>query len=86
LYDWQGKSITGFSPYKTASGQEAHSQFADPLYANITTQPYNFDLASGSPALNTGTNLGVNMVGVVDYAGNARVNGSGQINVGAYEQ
>lgn len=86
LYDWQGKSITGFSAYKTASGQEAHSQFADPLYANITTQPYNFDLASGSPAVNTGTNLGVNTVGVLDYAGNARVNGSGQINVGAYEQ
>lgn len=86
LYDWQGKSITGFSAYKTASGQEAHSQFADPLYANITTQPYNFDLASGSPAVNAGTNLGVNTVGVLDYAGNARVNGSGQINVGAYEQ
>ena len=86
LYDWQGQSITGFSAYKTASGQEAHSQFADPLYANITTQPYNFDLASGSPALNAGTNLGVNTVGVLDYAGNARVNGNGQINVGAYEQ
>lgn len=86
LYDWQGKSITGFSAYKTASGQEAHSQFADPLYANITTQPYSFDLASGSPAVNAGTNLGVNTVGVLDYAGNARVNGSGQINVGAYEQ
>lgn len=86
LYDWQGKTITGFSAYKTASGQEAHSLFADPLYANITTQPYNFDLASGSPALNAGTNLGVNTVGVLDYAGNARVNGSGQINVGAYEQ
>jgi hypothetical protein len=86
LYDWQGKSVTGFSAYKTASGQEAHSQFADPLYANITTQPYNFDLSSGSPAINTGTNLGVNIVGVVDYAGNPRVNGSGQINVGAYEQ
>ena len=86
LYDWQGKSITGFSAYKTASGQEAHSQFADPLYANITTQPYNFDLASGSPAVNAGINLGVNTVGVLDYAGNARVNGSGQINVGAYEQ
>lgn len=86
LYDWQGKSITGFSAYKTASGQEAHSQFADPLYANITTQPYNFDLAAGSPAVNAGTNLGVNTVGVLDYAGNARVNGSGQINVGAYEQ
>jgi hypothetical protein len=86
LFDWQSKSLAGFPAYRTASGQEAHSQFADPLYVNITTTPYNFDLASGSPALNAGTNLGVNTVGVLDYAGNPRVNGSGQINVGAYEQ
>jgi uncharacterized protein DUF1565 len=86
LFDWQSKSLTGFPAYRTASGQEAHSQFADPLYVNITTTPYNFDLASGSPALNAGTNLDVNTVGVLDYAGNPRVNGSGLINAGAYEQ
>jgi hypothetical protein len=86
LFDWQSKSLAGFSAYRTASGQEAHSQFADPLYVNITTAPYNFDLASGSPAINAGANLGANTVGVLDYAGNGRVNGSGQINAGAYEQ
>jgi hypothetical protein len=86
LFDWQGKGYSGFPAYQTASGQEAHSMFADPLYVNITTTPYNFDLASGSPAIAAGTNLGVNVVGVLDYAGNARVNGSGQINMGAYEQ
>jgi hypothetical protein len=86
LWDWQGKGITGFSQYQTASGQDAHSKFADPLYVNITTTPYNFDVSSGSPALNAGTNLGVNVVGVLDYAGNPRLNSSGQINIGAYEQ
>lgn len=86
LFDWQAKSYTGFTAYRTASGQEAHSQFADPLYVNVVTPPYNFDLASGSPALNAGVNLGVNTVGVLDFAGNPRVNSSGQINVGAYEQ
>ena len=86
LWDWQGKSINGFSSYQSTSGQDAHSKFADPLYVNITTAPYNFDVSSGSPALNSGTNLGVNVVGVLDYAGNPRVNGSGQINIGAYEQ
>lgn len=86
LFDWQGKTINGFPAYQTASAQDAHGKFADPLYVNVTTTPYNFDLASGSPALNAGTNLGVNTVGVLDYAGNARVNGSGQINIGAYEQ
>src|SRR5215472_10748764 len=86
LFEWQTKSYSGLPAYQTASGQEAHSKFADPLYVNVTTTPYNFDLASGSPAFNAGTNLGVNSVGVLDYAGNARVNGSGQINMGAYEQ
>jgi hypothetical protein len=86
LFDWQGKSLSGFPAYQTASAQDVHGKFADPLYVNVTTTPYNFDLASGSPGLNAGTNLGVNTVGVLDYAGNARVNGSGQINMGAYEQ
>lgn len=86
LFDWQGKSISGFPAYQSASAQDVHGKFADPLYVNVTTTPYNFDLASGSPALNAGTNLGVNTVGVLDYAGNARVNASGQINMGAYEQ
>lgn len=86
LFDWQAKSYTGFPAYRTASGQDSHGQFADPLYVNVTTSPYNFDLASGSPAINAGTNLGVNTVGVLDYAGNPRVNSNGQINVGAYEQ
>jgi hypothetical protein len=86
LFNWQGKTINGFSAYQTASAQEAHSKFADPLYVNIASTPYNFDLASGSPAINAGTNLGVNTVGVLDYAGNSRVNANGQINIGAYEQ
>jgi hypothetical protein len=86
LWDWQAKAITGFSSYQSTSGQDAHSKFADPLYVNVTTAPYDFDLSSGSPAINSGTNLGVNVVGVLDYAGNPRVNSSGQINTGAYEQ
>ncbi len=86
LFDWQAKSISGFASFQTTSGQDAHGKFADPLYVNVATTPYNFDLSSGSPALNAGTNLGVNVVGVLDYAGNPRVNESGQINIGAYEQ
>ena len=83
---WQKTSITGFSNYQSASGQDAQSVFADPQYDNISTAPYNLDLSSASPALNAGTNLGVNVVGVLDFAGNPRVNSSGQINMGAYEQ
>src|ERR1700722_3850911 len=47
----------------------------------------NFDITAGSPALNTGNAaLGSADFGAVDFNGNPRVNSSGQINMGAYEQ
>ncbi len=47
----------------------------------------NLDLSAGSPALNTGNAaLGSAAFGVVDFNGNPRVNASGEINMGAYEQ
>jgi Protein of unknown function (DUF1565) len=85
-WDWQGKFITGYSNYQAASGQDAHSPFADPQFDNIATLPPNLDVASTSPAVNAGTNLGSTVVGILDFAGNSRVNGNGQINIGAYEQ
>jgi len=86
LWNWQSKSITGYTNYQAASGQDAHSPFANPQFDNISTLPPNLDVMSTSPAVNAGTNLGVNTVGVLDFAGNPRVNSSGQINIGAYEQ
>ncbi len=86
LWDWQGKSLTGYSTYLSTSGQDVHSPFADPQFVNQSSTPPNLDILSTSPAINAGTNLGVNTVGVLDYAGHPRVNGGGQINIGAYEQ
>jgi hypothetical protein len=86
LWQWQGKNITGFSNYQTKSGQDAHSKFADPQFVNIVSLPPNLDVLASSPAENAGTNLGQSIVGVLDFAGNPRVNGVGQINMGAYEQ
>jgi hypothetical protein len=86
LWNWQSKAITGYTNYQAASGQDAHSPFADPQFDNISTLPPNLDVMSSSPAVNAGTNLGVNTVGILDFAGNPRVNGSGQTNIGAYEQ
>jgi hypothetical protein len=85
-WDWQGRFITGYSNYQAASGQDANSPFADPQFDNIATLPPNLDVASTSPAVNEGTNLGSTVVGILDFAGNPRVNASGQINAGAYEQ
>lgn len=85
-WDWQAKFITGYSNYKTASGQDTHSPFADPQFLNISSTPPNLDVLSSSPAVNSGINLGSSVVGILDYAGNPRVNANGQINIGAYEQ
>lgn len=85
-WNWQAKFITGYLNYQAASGQDASSPFSDPRFLNISTAPYNLDVASGSPAVNEGVNLGASVVGVYDYAGNPRVNSSGLINAGAYEQ
>ncbi|MBV9341340.1 MAG: DUF5123 domain-containing protein [Acidobacteria bacterium] len=86
LWNWQAKAITGYAKYRSSSGQDAHSPFLDPQFVNLSSTPPDLDVASTSPAVNAGTNLGVNTVGVLDYAGNPRVNGSGHINIGAYEQ
>ena len=77
---------SGYSNYQAASGRDANSPFADPQFVNISSTPPNLDVASTSPAVNAGKNLGADVVGILDYAGNPRVNASGQINIGAYEQ
>ena len=47
----------------------------------------NFDIPTTSPAENTGNaSLGSGDFGTVDFNGNPRVNSSGQINMGAFEQ
>ena len=100
----QGTSITWgndssyatYAAYQSKTGQDKNSPNANPLYINVTSNPPNLDLQSGSPAINAGsTSLtcsvgycgsGTSIYGSTDYAGNSRINGSGQINVGAYEQ
>jgi hypothetical protein len=82
-WTWKGTEVEGFSPYRSTSGKDAHSSFADPRYVSLTTP--DFHVAAGSPAVNTGTNLGTTVVGTVDFAGNSRVQGT-NIDIGAYEQ
>lgn len=84
-WNWQHAFITGYSNYQAASSQDAHSPFADPQFLNIATLPPNLDIASTSPALGAGTDLGTSVEGVLDFAGNPRVQ-NGKITIGAYEQ
>jgi len=94
--DWGGKSnYKNYAAYQSGSGEDADSPNANPLYIDLSSTPPNLDVASNSPAVNAGgTSLtcsvgycnGTTIYGSTDYAGNPRINGSGQINIGAYEQ
>jgi len=95
--DWAGKSsYKTFAAYQSGSGEDGNSSVANTLFVNLSSNPPNLDVQSGSPAINAGsTSLtcsvgycgsGTSIYGSTDYAGNPRINGSGQINIGAYEQ
>jgi hypothetical protein len=94
--DWGGKSnYKTYNAYQSGSGEDTNSPNANPMFDNLGSTPPNLDVASGSPAINAGsTSLtcgvgycnGASIYGSTDYAGNPRVNDSGQINIGAYEQ
>lgn len=95
--DWAGKSnYKTYAAYQSGAGEDASSPNANPLFDNLGSTPPNLDVASNSPAINAGsTSLtcsvgycgsGTSIYGSTDYAGNPRINASGQINIGAYEQ
>jgi hypothetical protein len=80
---WVGKTYNGFTAYQTGTGNDPHSNYADPLFVNNSTPDLHVQPASR--AVNAGINLGSGVVGIVDYAGNPRVQGS-NIDIAAYEQ
>ena len=84
-WTWESKNYTGYDTYRKKTGLDGNSPaFSDPQFIG-TGNPFNLDLQPTSPAVNAGTNLGENVVGAVDFAGNLRVQ-NGEINIGAYEQ
>ena len=94
---WGNKSnYATYAAYQSKTGEDTNSPNASPLFVNVSGNPPNLDLKSGSPAINAGSTVltcsvgycgsGTSIYGSFDYAGNPRVNSSGQINIGAYEQ
>ena len=82
---WNGSDHSSFSSYQSSTGKDAHSAFANPQFVNINLSGINLDVLVGSPAVNKGTNLGATVVGTLDFAGGARVQGT-NIDIGAFEQ
>jgi hypothetical protein len=73
--------------YLTLTTCTSTVQSGPPTPITTCTPTPNFDISTSSPAFNTGNaSLGSADFGTVDFHGNPRVNSSGQINMGAYEQ
>jgi hypothetical protein len=84
--------LQNYAAYQTATGEDANSPNANPLFDNINSTPPNLDIESNSPAIDSGsTSLtcsvgwcnGSSIYGNTDFAGNPRIDGS-EINIGAY--
>lgn len=80
---WRGTSYASLAAWRTGSGQDAHGLAANPLF--VDTVVPDLRVAAGSPAIDAGTNPGASIVGAVDFAGSARVQGAA-IDIGAYER
>lgn len=78
---WNNTEYTGTVDWGNATGNDKHSLFADPKFVSVT-EP-NLALAAGSPAVDSGINLGTATEGTLNFAGNPRLNGT-SIDVGAY--
>ncbi len=81
------KSFFANPEYVTVPTCTSTKESAAPSPITACSPTPNLDLTAGSPAINTGNAaLGSADFGTVDFNGNARVNSSGQINIGAFEQ
>ncbi len=82
-WTWKKTSYSGFAKYKTSSGNDANSVFADPLFVNASIG--NLNIGSSSPAIGAGDPSFTADSGETDFDGNARISG-GRVDCGAYEK
>nr|WP_275983691.1 right-handed parallel beta-helix repeat-containing protein [Paenibacillus hamazuiensis] len=80
-WTWKNVEYTGFSAYKTGTGNDAHSLFADPKFVNVSAD--NYHLQTASPAVDAGS-TDTAVIGSFDIDGQARVSGAA-VNIGADE-
>ncbi len=84
VVNWGGTVITTFSGYKSSSGYETNSKYADPLIADTSTVDPDYSVMAGSPCIDAGDPSFVIGVEETDFAGDNRIYNS-VIEMGAYE-
>jgi len=80
VWSWKGHRYADFEAWATASGNDRHSTFVDPGFADVASGDYSID--AGSPAVDAGAFLPSS--GTTDFAGEPRAQAGG-IDVGAFE-
>ncbi|MEJ2749600.1 MAG: choice-of-anchor Q domain-containing protein, partial [Anaerolineae bacterium] len=80
--EWQWKDVyyQGFAAYRTATGNDAHSLFADPSFLSAAAP--DLHLQPSSPAIDSGETLAE--AGSVDFDGRSRTQ-NGITDIGAFE-
>lgn len=79
-WQWQNVTYQGFDAYRSATGNDAHALFADPLFWSEATPDLHLQL--GSPAIDNGETL--TEAGLVDFDGRSRTQDS-TTDIGAFE-
>ncbi|HET6713745.1 MAG TPA: NPCBM/NEW2 domain-containing protein [Actinomycetota bacterium] len=79
-WQWKGVDYGDFDTWRSRSGNDRHSMFADPGFAGPAAQ--DFSLVAGSPAVDAGVFAATS--GSTDLAGGSRAQG-GSVDMGAFE-
>jgi len=78
---WKNKFIEGFDKYRSATGNDKNSKYADPMFVTIKSGYFDFQINEGSAAIESGD---VDNCAEYDFNGNSR-NIDQLIDCGAYE-
>lgn len=81
-WSWGSETYSNFESYKTGSGQEEKSIYADPMFVDHIN--YDFELKSNSPAIDNGKIIETSIHGDTDYSKNERITNN-KIDMGAIE-
>ena len=83
VWEWVGKTYSSFAKYRTATGNDVGSLFANPMF--VAVGKFDFQLTEASHAIGAGRILPLSAIGLFDFAGNPRTSMAGKIDQGAYQ-